>query len=221
MHYTENLHLLAVISVLCWITPTSPCPSSPEENMQNTNKSKFAQFSTADFLRTRQGTDSGQSTWGWLRLTRRERCFPQSDRDRSKCWDLMHRPDWLQFLSLPCRHQSKLGRAGCLSFGRCICAVTPLDEVRYGGSEDPSRLGELVHESCWDNKCEPTSHCWVLEGIYPRQWLTRGILGKELDSPGVNFSSQQPGKAKGLLQSTDLLVEPSFFQGCAVSLTRF
>lgn len=65
------------------------------------------------------------------------------------------------------------------------------------------------------------SRCWVLVGIYPRCWLTRDIIGEELDSPGVNFSSQQPGKEKELLQSSDLLVKSSFAQGCAVSLPRF
>lgn len=222
MRYMENFYLLAVISVFCWITPTSPCPPSPKENMENTNKSKFAQFSTADFLRTRQGTDSGQSTWGWLRLTRREGCSLQSGHDRSKCWDLMHCLNWLQFLSFPCRQQGKLGRAGCLSFGRWICADKSLAEVwsrgrlwrslRAGGAG----VWILLKQEVWTNLT-----LLGVGGHLSRAVAYQGDLRRGVGQSGVDFPSQQPGKEKELPQSTDLLVESSFAQGYAVSLTRF
>lgn len=168
------------------------------------NKNKFAQFNTADFLRTRQGTDSGrvhEDDLDWQGVNA-ALCKVAVTDPSAGVWCIA----LIGSSSCPFVTDSRASLAEQAFWaleGGFVQAHLWLRLGPEAGSEDPSGLGELVCESCWD-KCEPASHCWVLVGIYPKQWLTRRILGEELDSLGVNFSIQQPSKEEELLQSTDL-----------------
>lgn len=164
MRYMENFYLLAVISVLYWLTPTFSLPPSTQRKHAKYKQKHFyiwwlAQLNTAGVMTVGkihedglgwQGVDAGSpANWLW--------------HFSMLLFDVLS--SLAQFASPPCRQQSQLGREGCLSVAGWTCANTPLAKAwpSRQALKIPSGLGEMVREICWGiSVSQPsTLGCWL------------------------------------------------------------